>query len=465
MSTGMRIQVTHKTTTANHASARARRGTLAHSATRLDKHASKAHAQAGVVTRPVADQTPDHMVRMLIDDAIGSNATDVHFDPNITGWLLRYRIDGELHPINRLPRTATTLLARLKKLAHLTSGPVENHVVPETGRFTVAKGEVRYGIRVTVVPTVQGEKLTLHISEEATQPPGLIELGYWGAGLQALGGAIAVPHGLVLICGPLDSGTSTTLYSIMGSLNRPQVSIASIEDPVDYSLPYVNQIQANPRAGLTVSSGLRMLLRQDPNIVCIGELSDAQTAALALQAALGGRLVLAGMHARSAVNGLWRLQAMGVEPYLLANTVRAVASQRLARRLCQICRIGDSPSIASLAEFKIRSKSELVKLWKLWQAHNESRGVNDQPSRSIQLWRARPGGCSACHKTGYKGRIALCEVLPMDEQTQKLLTGLADGAALEQQAVRHGMTPLLIDGLIKVMAGLTSVEEVLRVTR
>ncbi len=385
---------------------------------------------------------------------------------------MRYRIDGVLKEVNRLPRNVLgALTSRIKILANLK---IDERRVPQDGRFKIKVGGKQYALRVSTLPIADGEKVVMRILDESNQAITLTDLGYWGHSLEVISQALTEPNGMVLITGPTGSGKSTSLFSILTLLNTPDVNISTVEDPVEYKIPGINQTQTNVKAGMTFASGLRALLRQDPNIIMVGEIRDAETANLAVQAALTGHLVFSTLHTNNAATTLPRLLDMDIEPFLIASTVRAVVGQRLVRRLCKVCRQSYAPekgeveALTRLFNFaggqNFGTIHELEK-----QAFEQHIGGDDPLGTSdttiLTLWHASPEGCDECSNTGYKGRVGIYEVLGNTQAIQKLIISNATSAQIQEQAVAEKMITMQIDGLIKALRGTTTVEEILRVTK
>jgi type II secretory ATPase GspE/PulE/Tfp pilus assembly ATPase PilB-like protein len=320
----------------------------------------------------------------------------------------------------------------------------------------------------------------MRILNESSKPASFTELGFWGSALGELQHAIVEPHGMVLVTGPTGSGKSTTLFSVLSSLNSPTVNISTVEDPIEYHVIGANQVQVNPIAGMTFTNGLRALLRQDPNIIMVGEIRDGETADLAVQAALTGHLVFSTLHTNNAATCLPRLLDMGVEPFLIASTVRVVVAQRLVRRLCIDCREAITPDAAALKQleksFNFAGNGGVKKIHDLetvalqdgiGKATGSNEATNSLSSTDTaitRLWRPHDDGCESCNHTGYKGRIGIYEVLNNSEAIQKLIVSATTSETIERAAIDAGMLTMQLDGLIKSLRGQTSIEEVLRVT-
>lgn len=424
----------------------------------------------------IAEDSPiAQTVNLVLEYAIRSSASDIHIEPRDEGVSIRYRIDGVLREANKLPKNVHgALVSRIKILSNLK---IDERRVPQDGRFKINLSGKAYAFRVSTLPITTGEKVVMRILNESSKALTLEQLGYWGKALERINDAILQPHGMVLVTGPTGSGKSTSLFSILSMLNDPSVNISTVEDPVEYKIPGANQTQVNPTAGMTFIAGLRALLRQDPNIIMVGEIRDGETANLGVQAALTGHLVFSTLHTNNAATCLPRLLDMGIEPFLIASTVRAVVGQRLVRTLCTFCRETYKPSsddlqqIASL--FGVDSAEKMKYVHQLEQdaargnigGSGEDQKLSSTPSGIAQLYKEHPGGCKECGTTGYKGRMGIYEVLANTVDIQKLISANATSNTLQDQAVKEGMVTMQMDGLIKVLRGLTSIEEILRVTR
>ena len=384
---------------------------------------------------------------------------------------VRYRIDGVLKEVNKLPKNVSgALVSRIKILSNLK---IDERRVPQDGRFKIKVSGKQYALRVSTLPIADGEKVVMRILDESNQAITLEQLGYWGKSLATIKDAMLQPNGMILVTGPTGSGKSTSLFSVLSELNTPDVNISTIEDPVEYKIPGVNQTQTNAKAGMTFASGLRALLRQDPNIIMVGEIRDTETANLGVQAALTGHLVFSTLHTNNAATCLPRLLDMGIEPFLIASTVKAVIGQRLVRRLCTQCRQQYTPDQTELdsieKSFNI-TPEVLERLHKLdEQAASENIG-GDAPLATTDttittLWKQNPEGCDDCGHTGFRGRIGIYETLGMSNTIQKLITSNATSNDIQDESVKEGMLTMQTDGLIKAFRGATTVEEVLRVTR
>ncbi|MGH7142464.1 MAG: GspE/PulE family protein [Candidatus Saccharimonadales bacterium] len=419
-------------------------------------------------------------VNLIIEYGVKATASDIHIEPRENIVIVRYRIDGMLREVNKLPRKMlNALVSRIKILSNLK---IDEHRVSQDGRFKVQVGSNLYAIRVSTLPIVDGEKVVMRILNESNKAATFADLGFWGNALETLQHAIIQPHGMILVTGPTGSGKSTTLFSILSMLNMPNVNISTVEDPVEYRIPGVNQTQVNPIAGMTFSNGLRALLRQDPNIIMVGEVRDKDTADLAVQAALTGHLVFSTLHTNNAATSLPRLLDMGTEPFLIASTVRVVIGQRLVRRLCTECRQTYTPNEAEFQHlvkvFNLEDNLDIKHINELEKkalegnigkpsstAKDTSAGELSSTANGIKrLWKANDDGCVVCNHAGYKGRIGIYEVLHNSVELEKLIVTSATSETIEDISIKEGMLTMQIDGFIKALRGETTVEEILRAT-
>lgn len=435
-----------------------------------------------VSAEEVAEDSPvAKTANLLIQYAIKSGASDVHIEPREDAISVRYRVDGVLKEAERLPRKIlASLISRIKIMANLK---IDEHRAPQDGRFKITDGERTIALRVSVMPVMDGEKVVMRLLDESTRALTLEELGFNSSALDRMLRAMAQPHGMILVTGPTGSGKSTTLYSALSMLNTPQVNISTVEDPVEYRISGANQTQVNPKAGMTFASGLRALLRQDPDIMMVGEIRDKETADLSIQSALTGHLVLSTLHTNNAATTLPRLLDMGAEPFLIASTVRVAVGQRLVRRLCPTCRNEYDPSTEEVDKLKKQFplESALEHLTKdaaglpVSTEPHEDKGAPIQTlmitaltafekDGNFKLWKGGDG-CEDCDGSGYKGRLGIYEVLEVTDDIAKLIITSAISDDLQAKGVAEGMITMQADGFIKALAGLTTIEEVLRVTR
>jgi len=426
-----------------------------------------------ITEEDVAEDSPiAQTVNLLLEYAIRSHASDIHIEPREEYVQIRYRIDGVLKEVNRLPRNVlNALISRIKILSNLK---IDERRVPQDGRFKIKVAGKQYALRVSSLPVSDGEKIAMRILDESDQAVTLESLGYWGKSLEVMKVALTEPNGMVLVTGPTGSGKSTSLFSILSILNTPDVNISTIEDPVEYKIPGVNQTQTNVKAGMTFANGLRALLRQDPNIIMIGEIRDGETANLGVQAALTGHLVFSTLHTNNASTTLPRLLDMDIEPFLIASTVKAVVGQRLVRRLHKTSRVSYVPTE--------EEKQVVIRLFNLLPGQDfkyihelEKRAAlegvgGDTPLSTDEhgintLWRANVEDNDDDAHNGYKGRVGIYEVLSMTAGIQKLIMINATSDQIQAQAIGEGMTTMQTDGLIKALRGETTIEEVLRVSK
>lgn len=383
------------------------------------------------------------IVSTILEYAVNSRSSDVHIEPLEDKLRVRYRIDGILYDKLSLPRNVhDALISRIKILAALK---IDERRTPQDGRFNFKIDKQEVDIRVSIIPTVKGEKIAMRLLHKSGGIPSLNDLGLTGTSLKGLENAILRPHGIILICGPTGSGKTTTLYSLLSRLNTTRVNIASLEDPVEYEIPGVNQVQVNPAVGLTFASGLRAFLRQDPNIILVGEIRDKETTDLAVQAALTGHLVFSTLHTSRAAGAIPRLIDLGAEKFLLVSTINALVGQRIVRRICAHCKQSFEPPAQIIAEMK----QELGPLF--------------PQNAETKLYKGK--GCNECGGLGYMGRIGIFEVLPVSETISRLILEKTDENAIETQAISEGMITMKQDGYLKVLQGETTMEEVLRVAQ
>ncbi|HTK03513.1 MAG TPA: GspE/PulE family protein [Alphaproteobacteria bacterium] len=382
------------------------------------------------------------IVTQILDFAIKARASDIHIEPQEKSTRVRYRIDGILQEKLSIPRALhDSLISRIKILSGMK---IDEKRIPQDGRFNF-KGEEEVDLRISSLPTTWGEKIVMRLLKKSGGVPELAELGLRGRGLKNLQDAILRPHGIILICGPTGSGKTTTLYSVISKLNTSKVNIVTLEDPIEYKIPGVNQVQINAAVGLSFADGLKSFLRQDPNIILVGEIRDRETADLAIQAALTGHLVFSTLHTNDASGALPRLLDMGAEPYLLASSMTCIVAQRVARKIHEKCKEAYVPETKVVEEMK----AELGNLWK--------------PEGEVKLYKGK--GDADCGNSGYYGRVGMFEVIPVTEKIGKLILERSSASDIQKQAIEEGMVTLKQDGYLKVAEGITTVEEVLRVAQ
>jgi type IV pilus assembly protein PilB len=393
------------------------------------------------------------VVDTLIKHAILQRASDIHIEPMEKEVLVRYRIDGILRDAMTLPKIAASgIVARIKVLSNLR---LDEHRLPQDGRFKVETPDYKYSIRVSIMPVFDGEKVVMRLLPETARGFTLEQLGLRGKALEDVQDNLRKPVGMILVCGPTGCGKTTTLYSMMEILNNPGVNICTIEDPIEYRMPRINQTQVNPKIGLTFAAGLRALLRQDPDIIMVGEIRDNETASLAINAALTGHLVLSTLHTNSAAGAIPRLIDMKVEPFLISSTLNLIIAQRLVRRLCP------EKEKYYLKESELDNISKYCDLDRILKILREEKLAKlNQPITKIPFYRPKP--TKEC-PDGYKGRIGIFEVLPVTQTIKELIVKEATADQIEEQAKKEGMITMVEDGFVKAAQGITSIEEVLRV--
>ncbi|MBB2921850.1 ATPase, T2SS/T4P/T4SS family [Cellulomonas cellasea] len=377
-------------------------------------------------------------VNLLVTQAITDRASDIHIEPSEHDLRVRYRIDGVLHEMQRSPKQITSgVISRVKILSDID---IAERRKPQDGRMSVNHNGRKIDLRVATLPTVWGEKIVMRILDNSTASLDLRDLSFLDENYATYHEAFTKPYGMILVTGPTGSGKSTTLYATLNAVSRPEINVITVEDPVEYRLPGINQVQVNPKAGLTFAGALRSILRSDPDVVLLGEIRDHETAQIAIEAALTGHLVLSTLHTNDAPSAITRLIEMGIEPFLVGSALDAVVAQRLARKLCDKCK-----------EPYLPTPVELVAARFPW--------VDGEPIPEL----FRPVGCVSCSKTGYRGRIALHEVMRVTEDVERLAVAHSSAADIAATARREGMIALREDGWHKVALGRTSIEEILRV--
>ncbi len=401
----------------------------------------------GLGSEVIRDTPVAKIVERILEYAINSRASDIHIEPLEENTRVRFRVDGVLHDESVLPSEIhDAIISRVKILSDLK---IDERRIPQDGRFTFKTGSAEIDVRVSTLPTIHGEKVVLRLLRKSGGVPSFSELGLRGSALKNLEIAILRPHGVIVVCGPTGSGKTTTLYSVLTKVNSTKVNIVTLEDPVEYYIAGVNQVQVNPLAGLTFATGLRSFLRQDPNVILVGEIRDQETTDLAIQAALTGHLVFSTLHTSNAAGAIPRFLDLGAEPFLLASSLNAVLGQRILRKICPSCRESFLPPEILVADIRnvlgrllLQDKAEPGKL---------------------QLFRGK--GCAECEGTGFLGRIGIFEVLPVTDGISKLILSHTDANEVERKAVEEGMITMKQDGYLKAIEGVTTIEEVLRVAQ
>jgi type IV pilus assembly protein PilB len=380
----------------------------------------------------------------IIEHAVALNASDIHFEPLPNTMLVRYRIDGILEEILSLQKILEPILvARVKILANLQ---IDEHRIPQDGRFRYEMEEGGYiDSRVNVMPVMHGEKVEMRLLKSSARSLTLEELGLSDEGIKIVNEEIHKSHGMILVTGPTGHGKTTTLYSVLHILNTPEVNITTIEDPIEYEVARVNQTQVNSKAGITFANGLRALVRQNPDIIMVGEIRDAETAEISVHAALTGHLLLSTLHTNDAASAVPRLVDMNIQPFLLASTLNLVVAQRLVRKICTSC--------VSSYPMPEETKNLIEK----------SLALSGEKYKNIPKTIFHGKGCNACNHTGYQGQIGVFELLHVSEPIKKLIMKLATAAEIKEEAIKEGMTTMFQDGLAKVERGITTIEEVIRV--
>ena len=404
-------------------------------AERLEGETELADVEAAVEDAPIVK-----LVNAIMTQAVADRASDVHIEPTEKDVRVRFRVDGVLHEVMHSPKNIQNgLISRLKVMADLN---IAEKRVPQDGRVSMRVSGKNLDLRLATLPTVYGEKVVIRILDKSNALLQLSQLGFQEQAYRRFERSFRRPYGAILVTGPTGSGKSTTLYATLNIVNSPDRNIITVEDPVEYRLPGVNQIQINPKAGLTFASALRSILRADPDIILIGEIRDRETAMIAVESALTGHLVLSSLHTNDAPSAITRLTEMEVETFLVASAVDCVVAQRLARRLCERCK---EPYVPDPQELR------------------EAGFTEEQMEQIHELY--RPVGCEVCSRTGYRGRFGLYEVMPMSEEIERLTVERASSEAIRAVALEQGMIDLRADGLMKAMQGLTSIEEIARVVK
>ncbi|HVF52659.1 MAG TPA: type II secretion system ATPase GspE [Actinomycetota bacterium] len=399
----------------------------------VEEDLDKALETAGAEDAPIIK-----LVNLLITQAVQDRASDIHIEPDEKTMRVRYRIDGVLHEVMSPPKSVQSgMTSRLKIMADVN---IAERRIPQDGRIGLIVGGKQIDIRLATLPTVHGEKIVMRLLDKSSVMLNLADLGFSPGNFKRYEESYKKPYGAILVTGPTGSGKSTTLYGTLNVLNEVDRNIITVEDPVEYRLKGINQVQTNVKAGLTFAAALRSILRCDPDIVLIGEVRDKETAQIAIEAALTGHLVLTTLHTNDAPSAVTRLTEMGIEPFLVSSSIDCVLAQRLARKLCDKCKEPYAPTVEELerARYPYNPDEELPKLF-------------------------RAVGCTACSKTGYKGRMAVHEILTMSEEIERMIIEIASAEDIGRVAREQGMTTLRDDGMYKVGLGLTSIEEIFRV--
>ncbi len=414
--------------------------------------------ESGKSLEQIAQDLPIiRIVDTLVKHAILQGASDIHIEPLEKSVIVRYRVDGMLRQAMSLPKhTLSGIVARIKVLGNLK---LDEHRLPQDGRFKMETDEYKISFRVSILPVFDGEKVVMRLLDEGSAGLTLEKMGLYGNAMEVIHREINKPNGMILVTGPTGSGKTTTLYTVLDILNKPDVNISTVEDPVEYRMQNVNQTQVHAKIGMTFAAGLRSLLRQDPDMIMVGEIRDKETLEIAIHAAMTGHLVLSTLHTNSAAGAIPRMVDMGAEPFLIASTTNMVIGQRLVRKLCDECReayrmtpkevetLGASFNLDTIFEVMIGlGAAQKTQTW-----------------TDLQLYKAK--GCSECGGLGYKGRRGIYEVLEVTESVEKLIVQKATTDDIEREARRCGMVTMVEDGFYKVLGGITTIDEVLRVTQ
>ena len=403
------------------------------------------------------------VVDTLLEYAIFEGASDIHIEPAEKSVIVRYRIDGILRDAMNLPKELQDgMLARIKILANLK---LDEHRLPQDGRFKIENKDYKISFRVSLIPVYDGEKVVMRLLDESQKALSLEGLGLQKKALEIVKKNLKKPNGMNLVTGPTGSGKTTTLYTMMDILNTPGVNIATTEDPIEYRMPRVNQSQVQPKIGFTFAAGLRALLRQDPDIIMVGEIRDKETATIAINAAMTGHLVLSTLHTNDAPSTLPRLLDMGIEPFLVSTTVNLILAQRLLRKICQNCITSYTLTEKEVAQLEKDSEIDIGKITQMLTESKETTKKIDKSKGFGSILFFKGKGCNKCGGLGYKGRIGIYEVLDMSDEIKEMVSTRADADEIKAKAIESGMLTMLEDGFLKAKAGVTTIEEVLRVTK
>lgn len=395
------------------------------------------------------DEAPvSAIVDLLLHSAVDETASDIHIEPGENDSLVRYRIDGILHDVLHFSKVLhSQVVSRIKVLANLRT---DEHLAPQDGKIRIKYEDESVDIRISIIPMVEGEKVVMRLLVSHFRVFSFADLGMEEDAIAKVNAALHRSYGMILSTGPTGSGKTTSIYAMLKTLNVREKNITTIEDPVEYRIKGVNQIQVNPKTNLTFASGLRSILRQDPNIIFVGEIRDSETAGIAINAALTGHLVVSTLHTNDAATSLPRLTDMHIEPFLVASSVNLIIAQRLVRKICEYCRVS-----TTITEAELQKSLPAAVISK----HYIPSGAN----KEIRVYKGQ--GCKNCHFTGYAGRVGIFEVLEVTKEIRKLITERKDSDMIAQQAIAEGMMTMLDDGLQKVSKGITTIEEILRVTK
>lgn len=406
--------------------------------------------------KSIKDLPVAKVVDAILEHAIMEGASDIHIEPEEKNVLVRYRLDGILHNAMTLPKEVQSgITSRIKILSNLK---VDEHRLPQDGRFKMYSEKYKVSFRVSVIPTFDGEKIVIRILNEKAQILSLDQLGFHERAYSVVKRNIEKPHGIILVTGPTGSGKTTTLYTILNMLNTPEVNISTIEDPIEYKMKNVNQSQINPKIGFTFASGLRSLLRQDPDVIMVGEIRDQETAEIAIHSAMTGHLVLSTIHTNDAPTTIPRLTQMNVPTFLIASTFNIIIAQRLVRKICPNC-----ITSYNLEKAYIKELEKQIDVESILRTLEEEKVISKKKNKLDELLFYRGKGCEKCANTGYKGRLGIYEVLENDEQMADLILKNVGAEKIREYAISKGMLSIVEDGFIKAKNGITTIEEILRV--
>jgi type IV pilus assembly protein PilB len=419
-----------------------------------------AETEEGTELKKAAEELPIiNIVNSILEHAVFENASDIHIEPSEKEVIIRYRVDGMLKQVMTLPKTVKNgIIARMKILSNLK---IDEHMVPQDGRFKIQIQDEKFSFRVSIMPVYDGEKIVLRLLHEGQKPLNLEQLGFLPKAEELIRSAITKPHGMILVTGPTGSGKTTTLYSILGILNTSNVNISTIEDPIEYHVSGINQSQTNTRVGYDFATGLRAFLRQDPDIIMVGEIRDKETAEIAIHASMTGHLVLSTLHTNDAPTTLPRLLDMGIPPFLIAFTANIIFAQRLVRKICDHCKKEYKLEKKAVAE--LNKIADIGRLSTFFESLNIPFSKKEKSFDSLTFFHGE--GCRKCGKSGYKGRVGIYEVMEITEPMKRKINERANALEIKEEAIKEGMVTILEDGIIKAKQGITTIEEVLRVTR
>ncbi|HBU07400.1 MAG TPA: hypothetical protein DEB09_04950 [Candidatus Magasanikbacteria bacterium] len=400
-----------------------------------------------------------NIVNSILEHAVYEGASDIHIEPAEKEIVVRYRVDGILKNVMNLPKTVRSgIVARIKVLSNLK---IDEHMKPQDGRFKIQIQDEKLSFRVSIMPVYDGEKIVMRLLHEGQKPLNLDQLGFLPEARKLVEEAIKKPHGMILVTGPTGSGKTTTLYSLLGILNQPDVNISTIEDPIEYHVKGINQSQTNAQVGFTFAIGLRAFLRQDPDIIMVGEIRDNETAQIAVHAAMTGHLVLSTLHTNDAPTTLPRLLDMDIPPFLIAFTANIIVAQRLVRKICEHCKKEYYLDKTEISE--LEKSTDIKKIKELFNKQKIKLADKEKNVETLIFYRGE--GCRRCNNTGYKGRIGIYEVLDIDKDMAKKINERATADVIKDYARQKGMTTIMEDGIVKAKQGITTIEEILRVSK